>query len=64
MSEPVVPDPRVPLMAEVITDLVAGYAEVRRVLVEQYGAPQDVQAELRGALRTAADRAASVLAAA
>lgn len=64
MSESAIPDPRVPLLAEVITDLVAGYTEVRRVLVEEYGAPVDVQDEVLGALRDAATRAASALAAA
>jgi len=39
MSELTIPDPRVPLLAEAISDLVAGYAEVRRVLVEEYDAP-------------------------
>jgi len=64
IPELVIPDPRVPLMAEAIADLVAGYAEVRRVLVEEYDAPTDVQAELLGALHAAADRASSILSAA
>ena len=62
MTPHAIPDPRVPLLAEVITDLVAGYTEVRRVLVEEYGAPVDVQQEVLGALRQAADRAAAVIA--
>lgn len=56
-----IPDPRVPVLAEVITDLLAGYCEVRRMLIEEYGAPPDVQEELLGTLRSAAGRAASVL---
>ena len=59
-----IPDPRVPVLAEVITDLLAGYAEVRRVLVEEYGAPSDVQDALLGALKSAAGRAQSVISAA
>ena len=56
-----IPDPRVPVLAEVITDLLAGYAEVRRVLVEEYGAPSDVQDALLGALKSAAGRAQSAI---
>ena len=64
MTPPAIPDPRVPVLAEVITDLLAGYAEVRRVLVEEYGAPSEVQDLLLGALRSAAGRAQSALSAA
>ena len=64
MSTASIPDPRVPVLAEVITDLLAGYAEVRRVLVEEYGAPSEVQEQLLGALRSAAGRAQSVISAA
>ncbi len=61
MTASTIPDPRVPMLAEIITDLVAGYAEVRRVLVEEYGAPSEVQEQLLGALRAAAGRAVSAL---
>lgn len=61
MSDPVIPDPRIPMLTEVISDLVAGYADVRRVLVEHYGAPTEVQAALLGTLRDAAERAAEAL---
>ena len=64
MSTSSIPDPRVPVLTEVIADLLDGYAEVRRVLVEEYGAPFDVQDQLLGALRSAAGRAKSALSAA
>ncbi|HVF20734.1 MAG TPA: hypothetical protein VNA14_10875 [Mycobacteriales bacterium] len=64
MSTAAIPDPRVPVLTEAITDLIAGYAEVRRVLVEEYGAPSEVQDALLGALRSAADRAQSAITAA
>jgi hypothetical protein len=56
-----IPDPRLPMLATAITDLVAGYAEVRRVLVEIYDAPADVQEEMLSPLYAAADRAARAL---
>ncbi|MEA2143197.1 MAG: hypothetical protein QOI64_1627 [Solirubrobacteraceae bacterium] len=56
-----IPDPRVPVLASAIQDLVAGYAEMRRVLIDHYEAPDDVQQELLGPLYAAADRATQVL---